>query len=153
MKRAFATYLLAAMPIFGAFGTAIPSCAAWGGGTSCCSTCDSDWSCCPWLNDICHFRLVDDCTHCAWRRTWYGPNALATPLRQYYIPRPQECSDCDGCAAGYVLGSFPAERVALTSEVSPAAAAGFSPARFERLGQLRNELDVINPAGTSTRTR
>jgi len=33
------------------------------------------------------------------------------------------------------------------SEISPEAAAGFSPAPFERLGKVRNELDVVGPVG------
>src|SRR5438874_11419758 len=52
------------------------------------------------------FRLVDGCTRCAWRRTWWGPNALATPLREYYVPRPPQCCNCDGLfdGCGYTVG-------------------------------------------------
>jgi hypothetical protein len=158
MKRAFVTSLLAALPLLGVFGAATPACMAWDAWNSCCSTC-RDNRCYRWCDAVCNFRLVDECTHCAWRRTWYGPNALATPLRQYYIPRPPECSDCDGYAAGYVLENFPAEsgHVVVSTVVSPEAAAGFSPARFERLGQIPNELDVVGaipaPGRASTPAR
>src|SRR5262245_56410818 len=41
--------------------------------------------------------IVDGHTRYMWARTWYGPNALATPLRDYYIPRmPVPCDHISG---------------------------------------------------------
>ena len=65
----------------------------------------------------------------AWRRTWHGPNALETPLRGYYVPRL--AGRCDRQFCSYFEASFP-----------PQAAVGFEPLRFERLGQIPNDLDL-----------
>jgi hypothetical protein len=151
-------------------GTPTPICLA-GEAESCCSDCSDCGSncgicrwcdcCCTCCDRVCQFRLIDGCTKCAWSRTWHGPNALATPLREYYIPRPPQCccyNGCEPCMAnpGGAGWEMPADtnypsRMTLTSEVSPEAAAGFSPAQFERLGKVRNELDVLGAAGTPAR--
>jgi hypothetical protein len=152
MKRAFSKLILAGSMLFGLFAAATPDCHAWDGYGSCSP-------CCCWPND---WHVVDCYTRCAWRRTWYGPNALATPLREYYVPRPPACCWCgdhmDGVRGGrdyFVGGSYAMancancedRNVAMGSEISPEAAAGFSPAQFERLGKVRNELDVVGPIG------
>jgi hypothetical protein len=146
MKRAFLGFLFAVVSVSWIFGVAVPAALAGDGWHSGCAQCSGGYrSCCDWL---CPVHVVDGCTICNWRRTWWGPNALATPLRQYYIPRPPECSQCDGYKYGYVLGSYPAADscVAADSAISPDAAAGFWPGHFERLGQIRNELDELGPA-------
>jgi hypothetical protein len=149
MNRAFRRTLLAILAVLGLSLTAFPACQAWDGWSSCPNCCSRDCCVCRWCDAICNFQVVDGSTHCAWRRTWYGPNALATPLRQYYIPRPPECSNCNGYAAGYVLGNFPApdRNLVASSVVSPEASEGFAPAQYERLGKIRNELDVAGPLG------
>lgn len=155
MNRAFHRILFAVMPALGLLLTASSACQAWDD-RSCCSNCGSqDCRVCRWCDAICRFQLADGSTHCAWRRTWYGPNALATPLRPYYIPRPPECSNCDGYAAGYVLGNFPApdRNVVVSPDVAPEAGEGFSPAQYERLGKIRNELDIAGPLGGPATSR
>lgn len=120
-----------------------------------CRCCDR---CCTVCDKVCQFRAVDGCTKCAWSRTWHGPNALATPLSQYYIPRPPQCCWHNGCAASYGCSTEATwdtsadtncqNRMTLNGiEVSPEASVGFSPAQFERLGKVRNELDVVGPIG------
>ena len=83
----------------------------------------------------------------------------------YYIPRPPECGECDGYKYGLVLGSYPADdsqfgpdgmkheakTIGAGATIPPQALVGFSPARFERLGQIRNELDVVSPTGAPAR--
>src|SRR5438045_4123539 len=91
-----------------------------------------------------------------WRMLVYSntPNSLSSPLTQYDVPRPPQCCWYNGCAACYGISIGPTWTtsvgtncqsciVAAGSEVSPEAAAGFSPAQFERLGKIRNELDVV----------
>jgi hypothetical protein len=156
MKRASLGFFAVFSLLVGGLMALTPACLA-DESVSCSSSCSSSdcggscCCCCSICKAICNFRLVDDCTLCAWHRTWYGPNALATPIRMYYIPRPPECSECDGYKYGLVLESVPAERVVMSSEVSPAAAAGFWPAEYERLGHIRNELDVPGAAGSTNR--
>ncbi len=146
MKRAFLQLFIAAASLAGLFGVASPDCLACEGCSTCGSHCAGASYCCGWL---CPYHVIDGCTICNWRRTWWGPNALATPLRQYYIPRPPECSQCDGYKYGYVLGSYPAADSSMRpdSAISPDATAGFWPGHFERLGHIRNELDVLGPVG------
>jgi hypothetical protein len=158
MKRAFSTLILAGSALFGLFAAATSNCYAWDGGGSCsdCGYWPDDW------------HLVDCYTRCAWRRTWYGPNALATPLREYYVPRPPACcwngshlGGADGrydycageCYAMPNCASCENRNVAMGSEISPEAAAGFSPAQFERLGKVRNELDVAGPVSAPAQSR
>ena len=64
----------------------------------------------------------------AWKRTFYGPNPLATPLRGYFVPRLPSCGlgwQADDC------GCQPTEWLA-----------GLESPEFERLGQIPNDLDV-----------
>src|SRR5436190_4807638 len=96
MKRACFKFVVTLLPLLGALAAPASACLAWGesmAGYDCCRRCSQ-------------FRLVDGCTRCAWRRTWWGPNPLATPLREYYIPRPPQCciygGFLDGC--GYGVG-------------------------------------------------
>jgi hypothetical protein len=161
MKPAFIRSVVAAFAVYGLFAAATPICHAWGGwdwyGSSGC--------CCPE-----QYKIVNCYTRCAWKRTWHAPNALDTPLRQYYIPRPPACCWPDGSAygCGYAVeGSFDSfdylkcqcqNDSANRPLVAPDASTGFSPAGFERLGQVRNELDVVgatpgasDPAGARTR--
>jgi hypothetical protein len=101
-------------------------------------------ACFAWGGEPCGY-LIDDNTRYAWARTWHGPNALATPLTQYFIPRMSGKCNGDGYAAGcgcqagvagvgagqYGAGPYPAD-----------AAAGFEPMQFERLGKVPNEMDL-----------
>jgi hypothetical protein len=166
MTHAHFKLILAASALIGAIDAAPPSCPAEEVDTACncgsnywsnCVLCRCFDRCSTGCDRICQFRVVDDCTKCAWSRTWHAPNALATPLREYYVPRPAQCCSYSSCAAGYgkitgVTWETPCgidcqNRITLTSaEVSPDASAGFSPAQFERLGTIRNELDVGGPA-------
>lgn len=124
------------------------------GGQNCRSSCYICRAC----DRVCQFKLVDGDTKCAWSRTWNAPNPLATPLREIYIPRPEKacwiegCEGCPGYAAEPLYGSTcranDQDRVAMAStDISPDAAAGFSPPQSERLGRIRNELDSLGPMG------
>lgn len=144
MNLAFRRILLAVLPTLGLLFAISWPCQA-GECWSCCSNCCLPECCvCRWCDAICNYRVIDEATHCAWRRTWYGPYAPATPLRQYYVPRPPECSNCNGYAGGYVLGSFPApdRHVVVSAAVTPDAYEGFAPVQSERLGKIHSELDV-----------
>src|SRR5262245_33890717 len=98
--------VVAAFALVAALGAAAPICPA-GEVEACSNDCSGYWSnccvcrCCDrtcWgLDRICHFQLIDGCTKCAWHRTWHAPYAPATPLRQYYIPRPPQCCWTYGC--------------------------------------------------------
>jgi hypothetical protein len=168
MKLAHRKSILAVLALFGVLGAATPFCLAGDGIDSCCNACSGHWAnssvcrCCDrcscYCDRICQFRVVDGCTKCAWSRTWHAPNALATPLREYYIPRPPQCCWYGGYATGHgctgATWETPADTncqhvTILTSpEVSPEAAIGFSPPQFERLGKVHNELDVVGPMGS-----
>jgi hypothetical protein len=81
-----------------------------------------------------------------WARTWYGPNALDTPLRDYYVPRTPVDIDCANYAGG--LGSQNGGPEGAPNQYGarpyPATAAyGFEPTQFERLGKIPNELDAL----------
>lgn len=166
MKQAHFKLILAASALIGAVEAAPSICLA--GNVDSCNCCSNECSsccvcrwcdrCCYGCDQVCQFRLVDGCTKCAWARTWHGPNALATPLREYYIPRPPQCCWYNGCAGCYGNSNGPTwdvpadtncqNRVALAgTEVSPEAAAGFWPAQSERLGRIHNELDIVGPIG------
>jgi hypothetical protein len=88
-----------------------------------------------------------------WARTWYGPNALATPLNDYFIPRsPENCNSTGyghgGCQCG-VMNAGPNQYGAYPYPV--AANICFEPAQFEHLGKIPNELEMVGmgfPAGT-----
>ncbi len=173
MKQACFRSVLAVVALVGIVPPTTTICRA-GEVESCCDNGSNYWSnccvcrwcdgCCTACDKVCRFRLVDGCTKCAWSRTWHGPNALATPLRQYYTPRPPQCCWCDGCAGcnGCVNGAafeVPCDRTCQSRlnvasiEVSPEAAAGFTPAQAERLGKVRNELDVVAPFGAPAPSR
>ena len=168
MNHAYFHSFLATFILCATLGATNPNCSADDGATSYCSSCDtSDWSncricrcydhCYSGCDKICQFRLIDGCTKCAWSRTWHAPNALATPLRQYYVPRPPQCCWYNGsvaygdsaCATWESQGGTNCQNqlAVASSDVSPEAALGFSPAQFERLGKIRNELDVVSPVG------
>jgi hypothetical protein len=93
-------------------------------------------------------KFFDGQTRYMWSRTWHGPNSLATPLSQYFVPRtPGDCGsggfasalNCtSGVAAGEVVGQYGG---------LPYTAAGFEPTQFERLGRVPNELDIIGNLG------
>jgi hypothetical protein len=150
MNRAFLKLYLAILPLFG-LSAAAPDCHGWDGISSCCPSC-----CWPH-----NWHLIDCYTRCAWRRTWHGPNALATPLTEYYVPRPPACcwnggglwggADRCGCnlEGTYATSNdFNCENrnVTIGREVSPSAAAVYSPVQIERLGKVPNELDIVGPA-------
>jgi hypothetical protein len=94
--------------------------------------------------------IVDCHTKAMWARTWHGPNALATPLNPYFIPRtPASCcgpggygcgAGCEGSEGGIACnyGGLP---------YPAAAAAGFDPVQFERLGRVPNEMDILGAVG------
>ena len=98
----------------------------------------------------CGCGIVDSHTRCMWSRTWHGPNALATPLNQYFIPRtPANCCGPGGCGCGAGCVG-PEAGIACNYGGLPypaAAAAGFEPVAFERLGQVPNELDIVGAIG------
>lgn len=146
MKRDCRKFLVVLATFVAALTAQASNCLAWYDwipGCDCCRRC-------------CEFRLVNGCTRCAWRRTWYGPNALATPLNPYFIPRPAQCCNCgglfDGC--GYAVnesyGTCDGERCDTASAANvypPELGDAFGPAKLERLGQIRNEMDMVGAAG------
>jgi hypothetical protein len=83
------------------------------------------------------YWFYDGHTRCMWHRTWHGPNALATPLRQYYIPRTYAYCCCNGYG-----GPCCHEMCELEAAPVETARVGFEPVQFERLGQIPNELDL-----------
>jgi len=90
----------------------------------------------------------DGHTRYMWSRTFHGPNALATPLNEYFIPRtPNNCGPATyGCGAGCQEESG----IACNYGGLPyptAAAAGFDPVQMERLGRVPNELDIVGVIG------
>ena len=98
----------------------------------------------------------------AWKRTWHAPNALATPLRGYFIPRfPGRCDRAayaDGWSCANNLGCADPGMVHTDGmsqtprwDYAPRAGIGFEPVQFERLGQIPNDfgLEGVQPAGAS----
>lgn len=84
--------------------------------------------------------LIDGNTKYQWARTWHAPNALATPLNRYFIPRtPGRC----GSGSSYASWNECCRTGQYGSPYPPEAAAGFEPEYFERLGQVPNELDLV----------
>jgi hypothetical protein len=88
--------------------------------------------------------IIDGHTRYMWARTWYGPNALATPLTDYFIPRCTEnCHSSGygqgGCQSG-VMNAGPMQYGAYPYPV--AANVSFEPAQFEHLGKIPNELEL-----------
>jgi hypothetical protein len=92
-------------------------------------------------------RIVDGHTRYMWSRTWHGPNALAKPLRQYYIPRTRGHYDSDGYIGDGGCQDEGTAGIAVQYGGLPyptAAVASFEPMQFERLGRVPNELDILN---------
>ncbi|HEX4415668.1 MAG TPA: hypothetical protein VH107_18690 [Lacipirellulaceae bacterium] len=88
--------------------------------------------------------IIDGHTRYMWARTWYGPNALATPLTDYFVPRdPENCHSSNyghgGCQSDVAPGG-PNQYGAYPYPVS--AAATFEPPQFEHLGKIPNELEL-----------
>lgn len=147
MNCVFRKTLLAALATLGLFMAASSECQAWYNWNSCLN-----WECPE------RYKIVNCYTKCAWKRTWHGPNALATPLRQYYIPRPPACcwysdgANTCGCAAEGCYDSFDYLKCQCQNdntarpEIVVDASTGFSPPQFQRLGEVRNELDVAGAA-------
>ncbi len=96
-------------------------------------------------------RLFDGSTRAAWTRTWHGPNALATPICPYDIPR---CCN-DGCPAGLYGPARCADGIIGSVDASTAVACPITvePSQFERLGYIPNELGLGNvlPAASPAR--
>ena len=151
MNRSFLKFLLAVLPVLG-LSLATSDCLASDGIASYCPSCH-------WPHD---WHLVNCYTRCAWQRTWHGPNALATPLTAYYVPRPPACCWNGGGLlgrdgrCGYSVGATynmtydiacENPNVAMGHELSPKSADVYSPVQSERLGRIHNELDVAGPAG------
>jgi len=169
MKRAAFKFVLAILPLITAFFASAINCRGgetWDSCRSCCSTCYSacaksctpQFCSCDGLRKVCDFRLVDGCTHEAWHRTWNGPYAPNTPLRQYYIPRMPSCWGADGYRWRYQGGKeqyytpncMDCEKLNGESLAAAAPVVGFPP-QSERLGQIHNELDVISGVATPAR--
>jgi len=104
----------------------------------------------------------DSATWSVWHATWHGPNALATPLRGYFIPRLP--GRCDRPAYAEACGNPALDSVSIengnglapapfceTNNPLPVGAACLS-VRFERLGEIPNDLDLggsvpVSPTG------
>jgi hypothetical protein len=88
---------------------------------------------------------VDGHTRYMWAHTWYGPNALETPLTDYFIPRiPGQCN-----AHRYAAGPACQNGAPETGpnqygayQYPTAATTSFEPTQFERLGKIPNELEL-----------
>ena len=96
MKHAHFKLILAAFSLLGACETASPICLAgeMESGCDCGCRCEVELLCLSlFATGSGQFhRGHDGCTKCAWsREPGAVSNALATPLRQYYIPRPPQC--------------------------------------------------------------
>lgn len=104
---------------------------------------------CPHTGHAWYFPFVDCSTLCGWHRTWHGPNALATPLNGYFIPRPPACCGCGGfagrCGCGEVVAEpytmyWPADGEQAADCCSDALAV--EPPVLERLGQVPNDFEL-----------
>ena len=145
-----------------------------GGANCCCNGQSGGWSdncvcrccdrCCCCCDRVCQFRLIDGCTKCAWSRTWHAPYQPATPLRQFYVPRPPQCCWYGGFGPGhgYVSGATwetpdgtncPDRAMLASSDLSADAAMGFASDTAERLGKIPNELDMLGPVGSPAPAR
>lgn len=85
-------------------------------------------------------------TWCAWSATWHATNDLDTPLRPYYIPRDPGCCNREanamyggGCGCGAYAASGTIDG-AVCGNGYPGV--GLEPVRFERLGQVPNDMDL-----------
>jgi hypothetical protein len=92
-------------------------------------------------------------TWSAWSSTWHAYNALDMPLRPYFIPRaPGDCGRQPNVAYGAAWGSAPLgteESRECGCDYPPEAASSLAPIRFERLGQVPNDMDLggLSPPG------
>lgn len=102
-------------------------------------------TCFAWDGYGCGCGCFIDCnTRYQWARTWHAPNALATPLSRYFIPR--KLGRC-GSGARYASWNECSHTAEYGAPYPPEAAAGFEPEYFERLGQVPNELDLVGGMG------
>lgn len=100
MKRAFSATFVALLPFFGAL--------LMHAGASLADECDpAECGQQPNWYRFSHWQGFDGSMICAWKRTWHGPNALATPLRSYYMPRVPSycCGHSDGIPGPVIYGS------------------------------------------------
>jgi hypothetical protein len=124
----------------------------------------ADSCCCRPVDDhsYSHWHFFDGSTWAAWSRTWHGPNSLATPLTDYYIPRTPACEFNDDVAVWeneqqiardeypHLLGAAcdaAGDRTNCGLDGNyPCAEGG-----FERLGHIPNDLAIASPlaAGAS----
>jgi hypothetical protein len=91
-----------------------------------------------------HGRWFDGSTRAAWSVTWHQPTSLDTPLTPYFIPR----TPAEGCytEAEAVLDAGQTES-AVGVICDGRAFPELEPARFERIGQIPNEVDMrLDPA-------
>ena len=98
------------------------------------------------------WRVFDGTTLAAWSRTWHGPNALATPLSQYYIPRTPAYCNLEGCddGSGYSAAGPCQSQGAVGCMYVAEGGVGFEPIQFERLGRIPNDLELSGaPPATS----
>jgi hypothetical protein len=101
----------------------------------------------------------------AWHRTWHGPNALDTPLRGYEIPRmPGRCDQAGyanfggytgtcGCAVTSTLTTSGGYQAPCWGSCSPHVGIACDPTRFERLGQIPNDIELAVGAPASAPSR
>jgi hypothetical protein len=89
-----------------------------------------------------------EATICAWKRTWHAPNALATPLRQYYVPRRPGncCEDPAGMCGDAVYG---AESEHAVGNPYGHAEIPVEPRVFDQLGRIPNDLAIAGGLGAA----
>lgn len=115
-----------------ALALALPAASAW-------AWCDSEGC------------LISGQTRYLWARTWNAQNSVVMPVSPYFIPRtPAACKTagypCGGaCQNGELgepnhYGAYPYPQ---------AAAIGFDPMQFERLGRVPNEMTMGNAMAAS----
>ena len=100
-------------------------------------------------------------TWCAWQRTWHTPYVLDMPLRDYFVPRtPGRCDgpiQTDGttyAACGWGVGQTMAGLSDDCGTYGAAPPCAFcDPGRFERLGQIPNDLELSIGAPASAPSR
>lgn len=101
----------------------------------------------------------DGLTLAVWHSTWHAPNALDTPLRQYFIPRSPGHCDRDVYSDDYDYvtftnnGAVNEQGVAYhlpceTRDPLPGCASCLS-VRSERIGQIPNDLELGGTAAVA----
>lgn len=106
---------------------------------SCWAWCDADAG------------IINGQTRYLWSRTWNAQNSVIMPVSPYFIPRTPATCRCMGYACGGACqngelgepnhyGAYP---------YPPAAAIGFDPVQFERLGRVPNEMTIGNAMAAS----